>query len=230
MPQDSRIVRSRAADKGGGAGLSFLPQPKNPIPLRDDPPPEPSGAQDTSTAVLDPAVETAEVYRAHDGGFDDVTTDNVPAQCAPHARIINSAFLLLHMHSSCTWILCSISRYCASMMLAALCRPVNAEEMLAQSVEAGQHVEFKEINADELQRTAPHERSEIEALRAALGSDQAKQVQAATARGSAPSKRQKQRHQIGSLYFQAKANELQDMQRKQANNRSKAHTAAKYGW
>jgi Mitotic checkpoint regulator, MAD2B-interacting len=97
-------------------------------------------------------------------------------------------------------------------------------------MQAGQHIEFKEINAEEIQRAAPHEKSEIEALRIAMGSEHAKELQQATASATGPTKRQKQRHQITSLYHHAKATELQDMQRKQSNNRSKAVTQAKYGW
>lgn len=97
-------------------------------------------------------------------------------------------------------------------------------------MQAGQHVEFTEIKADELQRAAPHEKSEIEALRTAMGSENAKEVLEAASSATGPSKRHKQKHQITSLYHHAKSTELQDMQRKQSNNRSKAVTQAKYGW
>lgn len=91
-------------------------------------------------------------------------------------------------------------------------------------------MEFKEINANVIQQAAPHEKSEIEALRTAMGSEYGRELQEAAASATGPSKRQKQRHQITSLYHHAKATELQDMQRKQSNNRSKAATQAKYGW
>ena len=107
---------------------------------------------------------------------------------------------------------------------------VTPEALLAQSMQAGQHIEFKEINANEIQQAAPHERSEIEALRTAMGSEHVKHLTEAAASASGPSKRQKQRHQITSLYHHAKATELQDMQRKTSTNRSKAATQAKYGW
>ena len=81
-----------------------------------------------------------------------------------------------------------------------------------------------------MQAVAPHQRAEMEAVRSALGSEHAKQLQAATAGKHEPSKRQKQRHQINSLYHQAKVTELQDMERKLQGNKSKAETAAKYGW
>lgn len=97
-------------------------------------------------------------------------------------------------------------------------------------MQAGHHIEFKEIKADVIQQAAPHEKSEIEALRVAMGSDHAKELQEATASATGPSKRHKQKHQITSLYHHAKATELQDMQRKQASGRSKAATQAKYGW
>lgn len=96
-------------------------------------------------------------------------------------------------------------------------------------MKAGQHIEFKEIKADVIQRAAPSEKSEIDALRTAMGSEHAKQVQASAGQHN-PSKRQKQRHQLNSLYHKAQMTELQDMEKKLVHTRSKAQTAAKYGW
>lgn len=89
---------------------------------------------------------------------------------------------------------------------------------------------MKEISAEKLQAVAPHERAGLEAVRTALGSEHARELQAATAAKHEPSKRQKQRHQINSLYHQAKVTELQDMERKLQGSKTKAETYAKYGW
>lgn len=108
-------------------------------------------------------------------------------------------------------------------------RAPTPEALLAKSMRAGKHVEFKEIKADVIQRAAPHEKSEIDALRTAMGSEHSKKVQAAAGHHM-PSKRQKQRHQLNSLYHKSQVTELQDMERKLTHTRSKAQTAAKYGW
>jgi proline-rich protein PRCC len=104
------------------------------------------------------------------------------------------------------------------------------EALLAQSLAAGQHVAFKEINAEIIQAANPHEKAEIEAIRTAMGSEHALQLRAATAGKQEPSKMQKRRHQINSLYHQAKLTELHDMERKLKGTKSKSETAAKYGW
>jgi proline-rich protein PRCC len=70
----------------------------------------------------------------------------------------------------------------------------------------------------------------MEAVRTAMGSEHARHLQAQTAGKNEPSKRQKQRHQINSLYHQAQVTELHDMERKLQGTKSKAETAAKYGW
>ena len=54
-------------------------------------------------------------------------------------------------------------------------------------------------------------------------------MQEAVSGQNEPSKRQKQRHQINSLYHQARVTELQDMEKKLQGTKSKAETAAKYG-
>eukprot|EP00892_Ulva_mutabilis_P000614 jgi/Ulvmu1/10553/UM065_0007.1 len=114
----------------------------------------------------------------------------------------------------------------ATTLHSTLLRP---EASLAESMNAGQHIEFKEIRADVIQRASPHEKSEVDAMRTAMGSEHAKHVQASAGQHM-PSKRQKQRHQLNSLYHKAQMTELQDMERKLVHTRSKAQTAAKYGW
>lgn len=109
---------------------------------------------------------------------------------------------------------------------ACVCSAPTPETLLRN---AGGHIEFKEISADVIQAVAPHERAEVEAVRTAMGSEHAKRLQAAVS-GQEPSKRQKQRHQINSLYHQARVTELQDMEKKLQGTKSKAETAAKYGW
>lgn len=84
--QDGRAVKRKGAAKKNGGGLSFLPEPQNPIPVRDEPVPEPSSAPTTSTIELFPTAETAEMYRIHDGG--ETASQAAPAQdsakCAPY--------------------------------------------------------------------------------------------------------------------------------------------------
>ena len=63
-----------------------------------------------------------------------------------------------------------------------------------------------------------------------MGSEHAKRLQQETSGKQEPSKRQKQRHQINSLYHQARLTELQDMEKKAQGTKSKAETVAKYGW
>lgn len=101
------------------------------------------------------------------------------------------------------------------------------EELLRQA--GGGGIQLKEVSGASLQSVAPARRAEMEAVETALGSDYAKDLQA-SAKKHEPNKRQKQRHQINSLYHAARMTELQDMERKAQGTKSKAETAAKYGW
>jgi hypothetical protein len=109
-----------------------------------------------------------------------------------------------------------------------MCRGMTPEQLFKQA--GGFNIQVKEISAAELQAVRPHERAAIDAVQTALGSEHAKVLQAATAAKQEPTKRQKQRHQINSLYHQAKVTELQDMERKLQGSKTKAETHAKYGW
>jgi hypothetical protein len=58
------------------------------------------------------------------------------------------------------------------------CRAPTPESLLTS---AGQfNIQFKEISADKLQAVAPQQRAEVEAVRMAMGSEHAKQLQAET--------------------------------------------------
>ena len=48
--------------------------------------------------------------------------------------------------------------------------------------------------------------------------------------GAAPSRKHKSKHQIGSLYHQAKLAELQDLETRASSAKTKAESKRKYGW
>lgn len=64
--QERRGSKHRGAAKKNGGSLAFLPEPQNPIPVRDDPAPGPSNEPTTSTIEFFPTTETAEMYRMTD--------------------------------------------------------------------------------------------------------------------------------------------------------------------
>jgi hypothetical protein len=77
--QDHLAAKRKRAAKFKGGNLAFLPEPQNPIPVKDDPAPEPdSCAQATSTVDLFPTAETAEIYRMQDA-------DTAPQSAAPQS-------------------------------------------------------------------------------------------------------------------------------------------------
>lgn len=99
----------------------------------------------------------------------------------------------------------------------------------------GQHVaaadfKFTEVKAATLTAMTPDEQAEADAIRLALSTGYARQLQEETAGKNEPTKLSKRKHQISSLYHQARMHELQDMEKKTAGVQSKAETAAKYGW
>jgi proline-rich protein PRCC len=99
----------------------------------------------------------------------------------------------------------------------------------------GQHVaaadfKFTEVKAAALTAMTDAERAEVEAIRIALSTGYAKQLQEDVAVGNEPTKLSKRKHQISSLYHQAKMHELQELEKKSQQVQSKAQTGAKYGW
>ena len=66
-------------------------------------------------------------------------------------------------------------------------------------------------------------------MRSALGSDYAQQLRAQAA-PHAGSKLARSKHQIGTLFANAKLRELEVLENRASGMKSKAETAGKYGW
>ena len=93
-----------------------------------------------------------------------------------------------------------------------------------------QQPRFKEINAAELRYMAPGQRAEINAMRSALGDDYEVRLKSEAAKVGSVSQLAKRRHQLSSLYVQAKEQELEDIEKKVGGATKKAETKRKYGW
>ena len=85
------------------------------------------------------------------------------------------------------------------------------------------------ISSDQVLRQAPGlEAGSIHGLRIAMGAEYEKKVRAEA--GPAPSREERRKHQIRSLYYDAKMAELEMMDMAAKGRAGKANTAAKYGW
>ena len=76
----------------------------------------------------------------------------------------------------------------------------------------------------------PGQRAELNALRSTFGDDYENKLKSDAAKVGAVSKLAKHKHQLASLYVQAKEQELEDMEKRTTGAKSKAETARKYGW
>ncbi|GIL92220.1 hypothetical protein Vretifemale_19780 [Volvox reticuliferus] len=90
-------------------------------------------------------------------------------------------------------------------------------------------VKMVEINARDLTQMDPAAREAANSARDALGPEYALSLR----RSAAPfegSKMARRKHQIGTLLFNARMQELEHMEKRTQGQKSKAETAAKYGW
>ncbi|KAL6782212.1 hypothetical protein ACKKBG_A05950 [Auxenochlorella protothecoides x Auxenochlorella symbiontica] len=89
-------------------------------------------------------------------------------------------------------------------------------------------IQFKEVNGAVLRYMDPGQRAELNAMRSALGSDYEARLRKEA--GPDVGKMQKRKHQIGSLFQQAKLQELEMLEKHAAGIRNKTETKRKYGW
>uniref|UniRef100_A0A1D2AI10 Proline-rich protein PRCC n=1 Tax=Auxenochlorella protothecoides TaxID=3075 RepID=A0A1D2AI10_AUXPR len=89
-------------------------------------------------------------------------------------------------------------------------------------------IQFKEVNGAALRYMDPGQRAELNAMRSALGSDYEARLRKEA--GPDVGKMQKRKHQIGSLFQQAKLQELEMLEKHAAGIRNKTETKRKYGW
>lgn len=90
-------------------------------------------------------------------------------------------------------------------------------------------IQFKEIKADKIKYVDPAQREAAQGMRAALGSDYAAKLRAQAAPHGG-SKLARSKHQIGTLFANAKLRELEVLENRATGMKSKAETAGKYGW
>lgn len=91
------------------------------------------------------------------------------------------------------------------------------------------NIQFKEVKADEVKYVDPAQREATQGMRSALGTDYAQQLRAQAAPHTG-SKLARSKHQIGTLFANAKLRELEVMENRASGMKSKAETAGKYGW
>ena len=113
----------------------------------------------------------------------------------------------------------------------------SADAMLAAALSAetrggggGGGIQFKEVSGARLRYMDPGQRAELNALRSTFGDDYENKLKSDAAKVGAVSKLAKHKHQLASLYVQAKEQELEDMEKRTTGAKSKAETARKYGW
>ncbi|GIL54463.1 hypothetical protein Vafri_9994 [Volvox africanus] len=119
--------------------------------------------------------------------------------------------------------------------------PSAAKDLIAEALRAEQErankrgggdagpVKLVEINANDLTRMDPAAREAANSARDALGPEYALSLR----RSATPfegSKMARRKHQIGTLLFNARMQELDQMEKRTQGQKSKAETAAKYGW
>ncbi|WIA38429.1 hypothetical protein OEZ86_001754 [Tetradesmus obliquus] len=95
-------------------------------------------------------------------------------------------------------------------------------------------IQFKEVKADAIKYVDPAQREAAQGMRAALGADYAVKLRAEAAPHTG-SKLARSKHQIGTLFANAKLRELElreleVLENRAAGMKSKAETAGKYGW
>eukprot|EP00775_Hariotina_reticulata_P005355 gene5355-5591_t len=88
---------------------------------------------------------------------------------------------------------------------------------------------FKEVNADKIKYVDPAQKEAAQGMRAALGTEYAGQLRAQAA-PHVGSRLARSKHQIGTLYANAKVKELEMFENRARGMKSKAETAGKYGW
>ena len=98
----------------------------------------------------------------------------------------------------------------------------------AAASSAGGGIVFKEIKADDVKHMEPGKRAEADAFRNAFGADYEAKLR--TEAGAQPSRLARSRHQIGSLYHQAKMAELKDMELRAQGAKHRAEAKRRYGW
>lgn len=91
-------------------------------------------------------------------------------------------------------------------------------------------VQFKEISADELRKTGHGPASDGDALRSALGPEYEDKLRTEAAKVGGISSLAKKKHQLSSLFAQAKNQELEDLEKRSSGMRTKTETQRKYGW
>ena len=90
-------------------------------------------------------------------------------------------------------------------------------------------VAFKEINAEKLKYMDPAARDAKQGIEAVLGSDYVQRLRAEAAPHTG-NKTARRKHQIGTLFHNARMNEIKLMEQRAQGMKTKAETAGKYGW
>jgi hypothetical protein len=91
-------------------------------------------------------------------------------------------------------------------------------------------INFKEISGAALRYMDPGSRAEADGIRSALGADYEGRLRADAAKMGNVSKMARRRHQLSSLYVQAKEHELEQLEKRATGMKTKAETQRKYGW
>lgn len=91
-------------------------------------------------------------------------------------------------------------------------------------------INFKEISGADLRYMDPGARAEADGIRSALGADYESRLRADAAKMGSVSKMARRRHQLSSLYVQAKEQELEQLEKRATGMKTKAETQRKYGW
>lgn len=91
-------------------------------------------------------------------------------------------------------------------------------------------IKFKEISGASLRYMDPSARAEADGIRAALGPDYEGKLRVDAAKVGGVSKMARRRHQLSSLYVQAKEQELEQLEKRATGMKTKAETQRKYGW
>ncbi|KAK9811484.1 hypothetical protein WJX72_004696 [[Myrmecia] bisecta] len=89
-------------------------------------------------------------------------------------------------------------------------------------------VKFKEIKQEKLTYIAPAAKEAMNATRTTFGPDYEAKLRGEA--GPKPDKLSKRKHQISSLFHQAKLQELEQFEKRSQGMKTKAETQAKYGW
>lgn len=92
-----------------------------------------------------------------------------------------------------------------------------------------QDLQFVEVNADKLKYVDPSVKESMKGVRSALGAEYEMQLRA-SAKPFTGNKVARRKHQIGTLYHNAKMRELDILEGKAQTMKNKAETQGKYGW